>query len=214
MSVLQSHFPDLDKVLSKHDIDVSKLKMIGRGDKGTAFSDGNVVVKVTEDSREAMASANIIGADIPNVNHIYAVYKFGREIPYQEEGDEEPISTPYYLIIQDILDTKLNRNEKVAANSVGDFLVSMSSHLKWPFSPVSLIGPVKNFHYKKTHEILGGPGVDDAIFRLLRAVSNLYASRNVKFLDVSDDNVGKKDGKLVLFDLGVSESPKIKLGTI
>ena len=215
VDVLSKHFPNLDKVLQKHNINSSNLEMIGRGDKGTAFTDGNVVVKVTEDKREAMASANLIGSDIPNVNNIHAVYKFSKDIPYQEEGDEEPIETPYYLIIQDMLDTNLDRNEAAAAEAVGNFLIDMNRRLPWPFNPSALVNHVKNHHYMKKREMLGGPSVDNAIESLLGAVSNLYAKKHVKLLDVSSDNVGKDaSGNLTLFDFGVSESPKLAFKAI
>jgi lysozyme len=215
IDVLSKHFPNLMDVLVKHNVDTSNLSLVGRGDKGTAFTDGNVIIKVTEDRNEAMASANLIGANIPHVNKIYTVYKFSKEIPYQEEGDEEPIDTPYYLIIQDLLDTKLDRNEKAAAEAVGDFLISMNRRLPWPFNPSALVRHVKNHHYMRKHEILGGPGVDNAILVLLGAVSNLFARKHIRFLDVSSGNVGKdRDGNLTLFDLGVSESPKLAFKAI
>jgi hypothetical protein len=98
---------------------------------------------------------------------------------------------------------------------VGDFLSDMGRRLPWPFDPSKLVNNVKTNYYRRHHEILGGPGVDGAIRALLTAVVTLYAKHHVKFIDVSASNVGKNDaGELVIFDLGISDAPRVSIPTI
>jgi len=214
VDALTEHFPNLPKILAKLGIDVPNLQMVGRGDKGTAFYDGNKIVKITEDEREARASANIMGVDVPGVNKVYHVSRFAKEIPYQEEGDEEPIDTQYYLIIQDYLNTKISRAQSKASELVDEFLIDHLRKIPWPFDPRALLRPVHNYWFRKKHESAMSPEVDKYILELLQSISDLYARHHIKFFDVKG-NVGvDADGHLKLFDLGISDSPEVNIPVI
>lgn len=209
--VLSGRFPALKQKLQDAGINPESLKYLASGDKGAAFSAGDVIVKITEDPKEAMASANLAGLDVPGVNKIHSVVKFADEVPYQRPGDEEPIPTQYYMIIQDVLNTNLSAQEKIAADAVGDFLID-TPKLAWPFDIVTAHRLVKNHHYKRTKELLSGPTIDRTILTLLQAVLGLYMKHRIKFYDVGSRNVGKnKNGNVVLFDLGVSDSPRVEI---
>lgn len=214
IDILSTHFKSLHKVLEKSGVNVGSLKMVGRGDKGTAFSDGKVIVKVTEDSREAMSSANMLGKKIKGVNNIHFVGKFPKEIPYQEEGDEEPIDTRYYIVIQDLLDTRLSSRESEIANLVGDFLSTYYNRIKWPFDVKKMINNVYHYGYQKYSKNFISPQHSAMIGDLLNAVISLN-SIGVKFFDVSSENVGKNiKGDYTIFDLGISDSPPLDVPII
>jgi len=212
LAVLANEFPGLQEVLSKF-TNPSKLKMIGMGDKGTAFSDGKVVVKVTEDPREAAASANIVGLDIPGVNKIYHVGEFAREVPYKDVHDDEPIPTKYYLIVQDLLTTNLSTREKEIIDLLGKFL--SDNKISYPFDVTKMANAVYNYGYMKDHKMYKSPTADAILSRLLGTMLQLYAKRTIELGDVSSQNVGKDvNGNLKIFDLGLSSSPKIGLPVV
>ncbi len=213
VDVLTKEFPSLPHILQQQKVNINQLRMIARGDKGTAFTDGRVVVKITEDQNEAHASANIQGQTIPNVNKIHYVGKFMKAIPYQEETDEEPLDTEYYIIIQDLLQTRLTAQEQNVANILGQFLLEYHRKLSWPFDLNKILDVFYKYAYVKTHENLKSPTADLMVKQILSALLRLK-DKGITVLDVKDDNVGKDGGNYVLFDLGISESPHIQIPTI
>lgn len=215
IQVLAQRFPGFEKTLKRAGVDISSLSYVASGDKGGGFTDGQLFVKITEDSKEAMAAANIVGIDVDGFNKIYYVGKFSDEVAYQREGDEEPIDTQYYAIVQDLVEGVPSVQQKKAANAVGKFLNDYGARLPWPFDPDKAAKLVKNHYYVKKREIIGGPMIDDTIRDLLSSVNRLYSKYGVKYLDVKDDNIGvNTDGELVMFDLGVSESPRKRIDVI
>ena len=214
IDVLSAHFESLPEVLAKAGVEIDNLRMIGRGDKGTAFSDGNVIVKVTEDAREAMASANMLGKKLNGVNNIHFVGKFPKEIPYQEEGDEEPIDTRYYVIVQDQLETGLSTREGKIADLVGDFLLDYYDKIKWPFDSEKMVQNVYRYGYQKHKENFMSPSASTMIKALLDAAMGLN-SVGIKFFDINSGNVGKNTkGNYTIFDLGISDAPHLDVPLI
>jgi serine/threonine protein kinase len=213
VDVLTKEFPSLPQILQQQKVNISNLRMIARGDKGTAFTDGRVVVKITEDQNEAHASANIQGQTIPNVNKIHYVGKFMKAIPYQEETDEEPLETEYYIIIQDLLHTKLTAQEQNVANILGQFMLKYYMKLSWPFDLNKVLDIFYKYAYMKTHDNLKSPTADLMVKQILSALLRLK-EKGITVLDIKDDNVGKNDNGYVLFDLGISKSPHIHIPTI
>jgi hypothetical protein len=212
LNVLLKQFPGLKDTISQY-ADINNLKMIGMGDKGTVFSDGNVVIKITEDASEAIASGNLVGIDIPGANKILLVKQFARPIPYKDIYDEEPIDTKYYLIIQNKLDINLNPREKEITNLLGDFL--SNNRLNYPLDIKRLKEVIFNYGYVKYHKMFKSPRADVILDRLLGTMQNLFVKRKVKLGDVSTQNIGKDaDGNLTIFDFGLSDSPKINLPAV
>jgi len=211
---LARKFRTLPAVLSQHGAHMDKLKMIGQADKGTAYSDGDLVVKVTEDAKEARASAHVAaGNGVDGVNQILYVGEFAEPIEYQEPTDDEPIETQYYLIIQDKLNTRLSPMEKDMAHVMGDFLATNYRRLKWPLDHDRIKSILYWIQLQKTGRNYVSPKMDRMLDQLLDAVEQLR-EHGVEFFDVGG-NVGKDElGNYVLFDLGVGKSGPIRMDEI
>jgi hypothetical protein len=214
IQVLSTHFPTLVPKLKELGVQIDKLKMIGRGDKGTAFSDGNLVVKVTEDKNEARASANLMGYTTPGIAHILFVGQFADEIQYQEEGDEEPIETLYYVIVQELVpDINLSAQEREIIELIGEFMLEYNNIIPWHWKTPFSVEIVKRMIYRhglqKHQKNYQSPIADNIITQILTTLLKLWKQYNVKVLDIQPANIGKDaSGNYIMFDLGVSESPK------
>lgn len=203
---------DLDKVLAQHqtlagllkkfNINPENLRAIGEGDRGTAFSDGKLVVKITDDDTEASSSYTILGKSLPGVVPILFVGALANNVTGE----------PLYLIISELADTKLSPREKELADSIGDILVYQK---QWPFDVDQVTNKVFVEIYKKTREVIRSPRDVAMVKQILKSVNNLYVTGGVKFFDVSDGNIGKdKDGNFVVFDLGISTSKRHSLPVV
>ena len=211
LNQLVAEFPSFPQILSKFGINPNDLQVLGKtGSHGVAFTDGKVVVKITDDKSEATASAKIAGRSVPGVNNIHYVGKFAKETPYHDpEISKENVQ--YYIIIQDLLSTKLSKQEAQMANMVGDFLVT---NKRWPLDINQAIKDIYQAAYMKTHQNFISPGNTTVLASLLKNVQSLY-SHGVKYMDVSSGNVGKNEkGELVVFDLGVSETRPSSISTV
>ena len=212
LPIMLKKFPKLNSIISKY-VNPESLKMIGRCSKGTAFSDGNIVIKITEDAGEALAAANMINFHIPGYVKTYEVGKFSAEVPYQEIGDDEPIVTQYYVIIQDHLDTKLNSREKEILDLLGRYL--SDKRINYPINIKAVIDDVYIYGYKKEHMMYKSPTADGILTQILNIMNSLWRKRGIELGDVKDDNIGKdKDGKLTIFDPGLSKSPPVSVSVI
>lgn len=215
-TVLQ-HFPALAGKLTTVGVNVNKLRYMTRGEKGSVFTDGKLIVKITEDWNEANASANIQKLEVPGVNRIHYVAKLAHEIPYQEETDEKPIDTLYYVIVQDpIPNLSLQGWEKDLANMLRNFLVEYNREINWEMATAEEYLPIfYEYRKNKTKTDIRTPGFSKLIKQIFQAVFNLYQRHGVKVLDVQSGNLGKDLSRnYVIFDLGVSESPRIPIDII
>jgi hypothetical protein len=208
---LLQEFPTLHQILDKFGVNTNKVKLLsGSGSHGVAFTDGNLVIKITDDESEAHASSKIASQLISGVNQIHYVGKFARELPYHDPEVTNEL-VPYYVIIQDMADTKVSPAEKYWADRVGDFLVMNKA---WPFDVSKAVSNIYHTDYRKTGKNPISPSNTTIINSLLTNVLELY-KQGVKYLDVSSNNIGHdKDGRLVIFDLGVSETKPMQIATI
>jgi len=212
LPIMLKKFPKLREIISKY-ANPDTLRIIGQCSKGTAFSDGNIVVKITEDSGEALAAANTIKQRIPGYVNTYEVGKFSEEIPYQDIGDDEPITTQYYVIIQDKLNTKLSPREEEILDLLGHYL--SDKKVAYPLNVAAIINDIYVYGYQKDHKIYKSPISDNILLQILSIMNNLWKKRGIELGDVRSDNIGKdKDGNLTIFDPGLSRSPRVQIQMI
>lgn len=207
---LLEQFPSFSSKLAEHGVSVKGLRPIGKGAQGFAYSDGKLVVKVTEDDREAYSSMVVMNSDIAGVNKVLYVGKFAKEIPWSDEfGDHD---REFYLIIQDLVETEgLTEKEKEIADLVSGFLaVNIDQFLSWPEGEIAILA-VQDYASEKGKKISGR---DLNIVRQLLNIVRRLQRRGIRFYDVSSGNIGKRDGKYVVFDLGISRSRKSDLDVI
>jgi len=215
---LAVQFPTLPKILQKNNINVNNLKLLSkRGDHGLAFSDGQVVVKITDDKTEARAAANLVGKKLKGTNEIYHVGTFAQQLPYHDPQVAKELDIKgtyqYYLIIQELVDTNVSWQEEQVAHFIGDWLMA---NQEWPFNPDEALEDIKKIFSIESGEpeFLEDPKNQQIALDLLTNVAELF-KHGVKYLDVGAGNIGhNKSGRLVLFDLGVSESKPGRLSKI
>lgn len=194
--------PTLPEVLGKYGANTERLASLGSGDKGTAYSDGKLVIKLTSDIAEAYASHRIVGQQVPGVVQIYFVAAISQKRPEDEL---------LYLIVQQRVDTNLTPTERELAEHIGYFL---SSNRQWPFDLESTVRMVFQRIYMRTNQNLISPTNTEMVRQILQAVLNLYRY-GVKYFDVGAGNVGKDgQGHYIIFDLGVSITKKTNLPVI
>jgi hypothetical protein len=188
-------FPNFDKLLRRFGFDVNDLELIGYGDHGLAFASNDKVIKITDDKNEARAAANLINKKLTGTNQIYYVGSFSKLIQYHDpEITDDKIQ--YYVIIQELVDTVLSADERKAIDLVSNWLDELE---RWPFD---------------VDEACRKIGENGAVRSLLNSINELY-KHGVKYMDIHSGNVGhNKDGKLVVFDLGVSEAKSVAYGRI
>lgn len=198
---LAAEFPTLRQTLQRFGLSVNDLKFIGSSDHGVAFGSGDKAVKITDDKSEAGAAASLVGKKLVGTNQIYYVGSFIKPIRYHDpEITDEKV--PYYLIIQELVDTRLSADEIHAATLVSNWL---DGNKKWPFDVEMVLAEI--LEEAEDGDEYVNKNVRRAIRSLLSSVNELYVQHGVKYLDVHPGNVGKnKEGKLVVFDLGVSET--------
>jgi len=206
---LAVQFPTLPKILQKNNINVNNLKLLSkRGDHGLAFSDGQVVVKITDDKTEAHAAANLVGKKLKGTNEIYHVGTFAQKIPYHDPEVAKELDIQgtyqYYLIIQELVDTNVSWQEEQMAGIIGYWLAE-NEH--WPLKPDQALEDLKQYWKKSGPENPNFIEENQQIaLDLFTNVAELF-SHGIEFADVQDGNIGhNKSGRLVLFDLGVSKS--------
>jgi hypothetical protein len=88
---------ELEKIKKWGQLD-GEPDFLGSGSRGIAYKFGNKVLKITEDTQEAMACAIIAGSYHPNV---YDVYLVGRRLPEEQKRN---LSNMPYIIIYEFLD--------------------------------------------------------------------------------------------------------------
>jgi hypothetical protein len=208
-SSLLDEFPSLRQTLKKFDVDIENIRFLSdAGSHGVAFTDGKYVVKLTDDKSEATSSAKIAGQHISGVNQIHYVGRFARETPYHDPTISVEI-VQYYLIIQNLLNTKLSPRERDMADIIGRYM----EYTKWPFNIEQAIRNIYQQVYIKTHENIISPLNTEILHSILKNVLTLY-QYGVKYMDVNSGNIGKNEkGELMIFDLGVSETKNPNLIT-
>lgn len=208
--VLQAH-QSIPLLLQKYGVDLDSLSPLGSGDRGTAFSDGNLVVKITDDLTEATAAHKIAGMKMPGIAKILFAGSLAKGTGVKRpEGF--PTDQPLYLIIQEKADTTLSNMEERIADSIGDFL---SVNGKWPFDVKQMTRAIYNNIYQTKGQNLISPANTKMIEQVLSAVLGLYLKGGIKYFDVGAANIGKdQEGNFVIFDLGVSISKRTALPVV
>lgn len=202
---LVTRFPSIHKFLEGHGI--GRLSPVGSGAHGSAYTDGDKIVKFTDDSREAMASWNLIGKSVPGVNRIVDV-KSTSPIPVIFEEGDEPVHVPFYVIIQEKVDTDLSEVQAKVANAFGDWYSGVRDNPPLNFYEVRR--EIEPFAAKQGLS-MRERGADAALYQIISSINNL-AKHDVDFRDVSAQNTGvNEEGKITLFDLGVSRSPRAEI---
>lgn len=186
-------------------------KAIGSGSFGTAFEIGGFVFKLTSDPQEAQASANLIGADSPNVVQIFDVFKLrnvlvrnqmlNMDMPVfavllQRVSPGLLVKSSEYELVDIVRETKTQfevwPNQLIESGEVEaqDRLERASRYL---------MDALHNTYMEELHEV--GDGIGQLRSHLIYAV------------DFHRGNVGTdlNSGVVKIFDIGVSHSPKTRL---
>jgi hypothetical protein len=199
------------KALRRIGVDVNRLDslpVLGTGTRGTAFDLGNgKVLKVTNDDREAAAASMMVGKDLKNIVHFYAVWKFK--------------DTSFYCVLQE----KLQPLPKEQAERFNDALVATGLPIwikrangSWDeakkLTKEYIISQVK----KRFSDNMNSPqaqefarGINEKWNMLikhfgLRDMFNTLTELGIDFHDYHAGNVMvRADGTLVLIDLGMSK---------
>ena len=171
------------------------LKVLGSGANGVAFGVGKgKVIKITEDDEEASTSAYLVGKTIKGVNKIHAVYQWKKH-------------KHWYIILQD--EVKIDRARAAKAYNSLDNIFTQAKHdelIKWYHRPAY------TEDWKEVADkiipLITNKDAEYLAHTMLRLVKN-----KIEFGDLHTGNIGFVNGKPVIIDLGVSESPKGKINT-
>lgn len=206
-----SRFASFRDRLLRLGIDPESLRYLAQGDKGSAFSTNGKVVKITEDRGEAAASYLIQGKDLPGLNKIYYVGKLPKAMSYQGPNDPFPISTQYYVIVQDRLDTSgLKGSDKVMADLIGDktfFTNSIPKNWNHQAALDEYLDEIPVGKISRRELLESGR-------KILRAFESARSAGIEKF-DISSENIGyDRSGNLKLFDLGLAKTVPVDIEEI
>lgn len=214
-------FPTLKNILARHGVDLGQLHCIGGTTKGTgcqgqAYSDGNIVVKVTEDKQEAQASAAVVNrGGVKGVARIHYVGKISTPIkwPHGLWADFPDGPGPqYYIIIQELLDTNIGPIAKQVSTIIGNWMVENNNADKL-FDALSRVPESQSEATCKAVTRIIFPEAPNEVINIateiLEAVARLYYDAGVRFIDIQPGNLGRtSDGEYHLFDLGISQTQR------
>ena len=125
LPALRARFQTLPAYLNNFGISIDNLDYLGSGCQGTAYSDGVHVVKFTEDDQEARAASRVLSrGGVRGISKIMDVKPLGGTINWHSSAMRpEGRNAQFYVIIQELLNTKLTPEESSIAEIIGDFLV-------------------------------------------------------------------------------------------
>jgi len=188
-----------DKALEKR-VGSTLKSVLGAGNNGVAFTTNNDrVFKLTMDTREAVASANILDKNLKNVVKIYDVFEIGEFVK------------PVYGIVQEKLDKLLPSEYLHVINELNDFwddLLNSKSKL--------LVAPVDKVleEFLKKHQItLGDEAKKDIMQQIVSGLLQLHKV-GVDYKDVYANNVGLSGSTVKIFDLGLSDAPETTIPSL
>ena len=198
------------KAMKRFGIDPAKAstyKVLGTGTRGTALDIGNgKVFKVTNDEKEAQAAASLLGKDVKNIVHFYAVCKLG--------------DTGFYGVLQE----KLEPLPKEEAKAFNDALVTTAVPIwikraggKWDevkrLAKQYILDTIKKKFSKNLNSPEAQAFAKDANAKWntlvtrygLRDMFEILNSLGIDFHDYHAGNMMQRsDGTMVLIDLGMS----------
>ncbi len=229
-----TRFPSIGPWLKEFGIDYGSLRQLPQGDSGShgvAYSDGTMVVKITDDDQEASASQRLVEHPVKGVNRIVAVGKLDKPFTWHAPGalEMDDFESQFFVIIQDLQGTELSELETNVISLVGDYIMKyyhgegspqhqrgegmLARMNKYEPSEDAVkmlarheVKLLEDHPYQGWFEAATG-GSKDAkgiAIQLFEAVIRLWYA-GIRFFDVQPGNTGKdNDGNYVLFDLGIS----------
>lgn len=188
--------PGVQQWLNQFGIRANGLQSIGEGGHGRAYASGSKVVKITPDKNEASVSKAAIGKCAhPNLVTVYGVLNVG------VVGTRE-----FFLIVVDLVDDVGNSAPlalRQAADLVGGYFDVFQT--EFPFDV--------DHEHRELVKYNADEATDDEdynnevaqyAYELLQAVNSIFNTCGLVFIDVGATNVGMSNGKIKLFDLGLS----------
>lgn len=198
------------KGMKKVGVDVAKvdtMQPLGTGTRGTAFDVGSDrVVKVTNDAKEAQAASALVGKDIPGIVRFYAVWKFGDSSLYGVLQEKlEPISDEEgkefnAALVATGLPVWIKRSGGDWNNAKALTKQYVLDNIKKKFAG-NMNSPEAQAFAKKANE-----GWNNLVTKWrLRDTFKTLTEIGIDFHDYHAGNMmRRKDGTLVLIDLGMS----------
>lgn len=196
---LANHFfkdREIQKWLIQHEIDPSYYEEIGEGGIGRTYKFDEKAIKITPDERETRISKIASRkCDHQNLIKIYDV----KEIPGTYK-DLIGRNRTFFMILMDAVTIKPLKGTPLgkAADMVGGYLDVSGDRPS--FNPAMIAQEVIKYQDDEVK-----PEEQKYILMLLEIVQDIYAHCGLRYVDVGETNIGFKDGKIVLFDLGLSE---------
>lgn len=208
---------------SRWKVTLDKLRPLGSGQEGVAYSMGNGrVLKVTTDEKEAVTSYALVGkGDTKHVVHVYDVFRF----------DPAPgITQPVYGVVAEEL-APLPHDEIREVDELTDELEAQLGeqaflNLLWEGDWDALLETLRASLEADTGKEAGLPQTDPRVSRKSEKRLRRYVSffekyqipemmrelhgLGVKFADYHGGNLMKRGPTYVINDLGRSESPSKK----
>lgn len=190
------------KQLRKRGIPIKNgASFIASGGNGSAFDlGGGKIFKITKDHDEASSSHMVAGENLKYVAHVFDVFKF-------------PSSEFYGIVIERVATlSPAEENEVDEAILMANMYVS-----KWwdDMSEQDFDEHIDALFFANDDnaDIIAAAEKVQKVFKKIQAFKILDELRkhDVQWHDFSGSNIGKRGGKYVAFDLGVSEHPGPKV---
>lgn len=206
----------------KKNVDVEKVRVLGSGQKGTAFLvRPGTVLKVTTDEKEARSSVMVKGKTLRHIARIYDVFRFGKT-----PGTTEPV---FGIIMEEL--EPLSESDAAELNRAlmlirdmehgpeGDQVLEALANGRFD----EMVGMLRQIWTREMSAEAGSPAakrrvaqqVEAKIQELQRAMDQYkipdmvkeLTQSGVEFADFKAENMGKRsDGTIVVFDLGASRT--------
>lgn len=172
-------------------------KVLGKGQKGTAFDIGKRVLKLTTDKSEANAMAIVQSNPTPFVVRTYDVFKLGSKYA---KGD-------VFGIVQDKLSSP--------AAGWAKFIDQVRPAILYKKPGYLTVKGVAEFYKKLMKERDDDedylPDFTDQRVQWLAGLAKFFDDTGIKFQDFHSGNLMKKGSKHVMIDLGLSKSPAAQI---
>jgi serine/threonine protein kinase len=194
--------------------DPSQLTLLGQGANGYAWQiNDRLVLKLTRDLTEALASTKVRGRRLSNVNRVYKVAQISNEVT---KGLKDFYDVTIYAIVQAYLPGDLDDYEYGVVEVMDDLLYAYGeSELggflntpNWEDRKVrrDFLSFVDRFHGDSVRQLFKQKRAQDILMQLIKGLTSLRRA-GVSYNDIKGDNVRKNAaGQFVIFDLGVSKT--------
>jgi len=201
---------------------------LGEGDMGVAYSaSGGAVFKITKDETEAVASYHVLkcGRSFKNVVRVYDVF----QLKSDKKEANTAIQRPLYCILQDeVKVVSPNQKNCDALELVYDFWARYYSNDWYGSTSKSFLKKFYQYYKEKKSKARMQTKIKELFDSIVKSNGKLSKEQEdlikqvgngllelwsigVNFFDTHAGNVGQKDGVFKIIDIGVSESPQIKV---